>query len=211
MWYPEWNEEFESKMSGDSSSGSSDTCASDQDYTDSYGDDCVWYGENPDSCGEYDDGTYTANEACCACGGGFDESEVIWEGYLVDPYGSGDYAYLWVEDPEMSEIYYWNDEEEAYCVLKPDWKNDTDPEAGIWGFFVTDPLDMCPYVDQGWEYAWYTEDEYDETMTYIQVPSGDMWLITDEETYYMYYYTEDDQDWYYDDDEEMERETYVDE
>ena len=112
----------------------------------------------------------------------------------------------------MSEIYYWEDETESYCVLVPDWKNDSDPEEGVWGFFVTDPLNMCPYVEQGWEYSWYSEEEGSE-FGYMQVASGDMWMITDEETYYMYYYEEDDHDWYYDDDEYEydERMTYVDE
>lgn len=40
-----------------------------------------------------------------------DETEIIWSGYLVDPYGSGDYAFLWVESEEMSEIYYWHEED----------------------------------------------------------------------------------------------------
>lgn len=106
----------------------------------------------------------------------------------------------------MSEIYYWNDLDYAYCVLIPDWKNDTNLEEGIWGFFVTDPEGMC-YED--WTYSWYQEDEYNEDGGYMQVRNGDMHQIVDEETFYMYYYSEDDQDWYYDDDEE--RETYVDE
>lgn len=81
---------------------------------------------------------------------------------------------------------------------------------------MTDPYDSCPHVDNGWEYAWFSEEEYSE-YGYLAVASGDMWEIIDEETYYTYYYTYDDEDWYYDDDEDWyydddeERMTYVDE
>jgi hypothetical protein len=62
----------------------------------------------------------------------------------------------------LSELYYWHEGDEAYCVLIPDWKDSSDIEEGLWGFYVTDPYYMCPYVDQGWTYAWYQEDEYSE-------------------------------------------------
>ena len=37
---------------------------------DSYGDPCAEYMEFPSWCGGYDDGDFTSNEMCCACGGG---------------------------------------------------------------------------------------------------------------------------------------------
>jgi len=46
----------------------------------------------------------------------------------------------------MTAVYYWNIEDEAYCVLVPDFK-DNSTEGDIWGFFVTDPDGMCPYVE----------------------------------------------------------------
>lgn len=68
---------------------------------------------------------------------------------------------------------------------------------------------MCPYVEDGWVYSWYMEE--DEVPS-LQVPNGSMYDIVDEETYYMYYYTEyteDKEEWnYYDDENE---ETYYDE
>lgn len=70
-------------------------------------------------------------------------------------YGSGDSAFIWFEDEELTELYFWHERDEAYCVLIPDWKDYSDPEEGIWGFYVTDPYDMCPYVDEGWTYSWY--------------------------------------------------------
>merc|ERR1719356_677545 len=38
--------------------------------TDSWGDDCSWYDDHVTGCGQYDDNDFTANEMCCACGGG---------------------------------------------------------------------------------------------------------------------------------------------
>lgn len=106
----------------------------------------------------------------------------------------------------MSEVYYWNDFDEAYCVLIPDWKDYSDPDEGLWGFYVTDPYDMCPYVDEGWTYTSWWEDDESE-YGYLEQPNGSWYEIIDEDEYYMYYYTEDDEDWYYEDDEE----SYVDE
>ena len=51
-------------------SSSDDDCYSDFSISDEYGDDCSWYAENADSCGDYDSSTFSANVACCACGGG---------------------------------------------------------------------------------------------------------------------------------------------
>ena len=60
----------------------------------------------------------------------------------------------------MSELFYWNDEDSAYCVLIPDLKDSTNPEEGIWGFNVTDPYEMCPYIEENdWTYAWYSESD----------------------------------------------------
>merc|ERR1712147_60087 len=116
-------------------------------------------------------------------------------------------AYIWLEDTEMTEVHYWNIDDEAYCVLVPDWKDSNSSEGEIWGFYVTDPDGMCPYVDQGWTYSWWEEGESEYGS--MQTPSGEMYTIIDEETYMAYYYYEDDQDWYYDDDYGYE--TYVDE
>jgi len=176
-------------------------------YYDNYGDGCDWYDENPDYCGVFDDmNDYTAWDACCACGGGYYEDDYVWVGYLVDPYGSDDYAILWIEDEMMSEVYYWNDFDQAYCVLIPDWKDYSNPEDGMYGFYVTDPEGMCPYVDEGWTYSGLWEDE-SSLYGYLEQPNGSWYEIIDEDEYYMYYYTEDDEDWYYEDDEE----SYVDE
>jgi hypothetical protein len=65
--YPEWHQTFNDMLYGDMDSM---TCYNDEYYTDDYGDDCEWYAENADSCGDYDSTTWTANMACCACGGG---------------------------------------------------------------------------------------------------------------------------------------------
>lgn len=66
---------------------------------------------------------------------------------------------------------------------------------------------MCPYVEEGWVYSWYMEDD---EVSSLSMPNGSMYEIVDEETYYMYYYnTEDKEEWnYYDDENE---ETYYDE
>lgn len=126
-------------------------CYNDEYYTDDYGDGCDWYAENADSCGDYDSEgeVWTAEVACCACGGGsYEEPDVAWVGYLMNPWDPTDLdAYLWLDDAEMTEVYYWNIEDEAYCVLIPDWKDGNSTEGEIWGFFVTDPEGMCPYVD----------------------------------------------------------------
>jgi hypothetical protein len=73
---------------------------------------------------------------------------------------------------------------------------------------VTDPFDMCPYIEEGWVYSWYMEED---EVSSLSVPNGGMYDIVDEETYYMYYYTEEDYEEemnYYDDENE---ETYYDE
>lgn len=38
--------------------------------SDTGGDYCDWYWNNPDRCGAYDDNDFTASSLCCACGGG---------------------------------------------------------------------------------------------------------------------------------------------
>jgi len=35
--------------------------------TDEYGDDCAYYNDYPENCGDYDDDDFTANTMCCAC------------------------------------------------------------------------------------------------------------------------------------------------
>lgn len=48
------------------------TCVSNSNYTDDYGDDCTWYDDgNRDSCGIYDNNStgLTAIDACCSCEG----------------------------------------------------------------------------------------------------------------------------------------------
>merc|ERR1712038_739450 len=42
----------------------------DNGATDSWGDDCAWYDDHPNGCGQYDDDDFTASEMCCTCGGG---------------------------------------------------------------------------------------------------------------------------------------------
>ena len=77
--HPDWYEEFNAAMGGQSGDSSDGTCQDDPDYVDSGGDGCEWYYDNADQCGEYDnENTYTAYDACCACGGGYDESGVLW-------------------------------------------------------------------------------------------------------------------------------------
>ncbi len=47
-------------------------CEDDTSAEDSYGDGCEYYDHWWDHCGDYDDDDFTANEMCCACGGGFE-------------------------------------------------------------------------------------------------------------------------------------------
>ena len=37
---------------------------------DMYGDSCLWYYNNANECGNYDDDDFTSNTMCCACNGG---------------------------------------------------------------------------------------------------------------------------------------------
>ena len=46
------------------------------DLSDSTGDTCSWYMTNQSACGIYDYGDFSANDMCCACGGG-DNQEVV--------------------------------------------------------------------------------------------------------------------------------------
>ena len=59
----------------DASTSTSGTCVDDDSVTDAYGDDCIWYSENTESCGAYDDADFIATIACCACGRGGSTSE----------------------------------------------------------------------------------------------------------------------------------------
>jgi len=105
--YPGWWDEFMSIYEGDGTASEGE-CKNDDMYKDDYDDTCEWYSENPDMCGQYDsDERWTAAMSCCACGGGYYDSDIVWSGYLVDPNGSGDMAFIWVETEEMTEIYYW--------------------------------------------------------------------------------------------------------
>lgn len=57
----------------------------------------------------------------------------------------------------------------------PDWKDESgDPEGGLWGFEVTDPYGSCPYVYEGWTYAWYNEVEGDG-IGELMMPSGEFY------------------------------------
>ena len=44
---------------------------SDFDATDTTGDGCGWYRENPSNCGGYDDEDFDSWSMCCGCGGGY--------------------------------------------------------------------------------------------------------------------------------------------
>lgn len=44
------------------------TCSDDLTVTDSYGDGCGWYDDNPGGCGEYDTDDFIAANACVSCG-----------------------------------------------------------------------------------------------------------------------------------------------
>jgi hypothetical protein len=86
--------------------------------------------------------------------------EMYWSGYLIDPMGSGDFAFLFIEDENMTTLnYIWMEDftdpnsNQIYCVLIPDWKNSSNVEDGVYGFEVTDPFMMCPHVADGWTYT----------------------------------------------------------
>ena len=55
-------------------------CWDDTEHTDSFGDGCDYYYDEPDECGVWDDDDFKANDLCCACESGeFDDEE--WGGY----------------------------------------------------------------------------------------------------------------------------------
>ena len=57
------------------------SCTSDDNVFDSYGDGCSGYALSPSWCGNYDTDTFVSSEACCACGGGeIGDEEVIFAG-----------------------------------------------------------------------------------------------------------------------------------
>ena len=67
-----WNTEFFTASDACCSCGGgswTETCESDTDKFDSWGDGCEWYAnpENTWSCGVFDDDDFIAVEACCAC------------------------------------------------------------------------------------------------------------------------------------------------
>lgn len=64
----------------------------DGDGVDSYGDGCVWYNDNVDSCGAYDTEEFVADEQCCVCEADAEEEEAGDEctnGDGVDSFGDG--------------------------------------------------------------------------------------------------------------------------
>ena len=44
-----------------------ENCLDDLTVSDSFGDDCSWYDNNLESCGDYDDSNFVASVACCIC------------------------------------------------------------------------------------------------------------------------------------------------
>jgi len=60
----------------DSSDGGSGSCQDldNPETEDSQGSGCVPYSDNPQLCGDFDDDDFTADQLCCACGGGEDNS-----------------------------------------------------------------------------------------------------------------------------------------
>ena len=52
----------------------------DNGATDSSGDSCIWYEQNHQYCGDYDDDDFVAEELCCPCksNGNLEASVIIW-------------------------------------------------------------------------------------------------------------------------------------
>jgi hypothetical protein len=72
------------------------------------------------------------------------------------------------------------DESDAICELTSDWKTDN-KEDGLWGFFISDPYGLCPYVeDEGWEYAWYEQSDDGKC---VWGPYGYKWCLVDPEEF----------------------------
>ena len=78
------------------------TCV-DTDYgaSDSYGDPCSGYTDNPGWCNDYDDDDFVSSSMCCACGGG-DDPTVL---FAVD---GGLNAPSWLIELSSADRYVWN-------------------------------------------------------------------------------------------------------
>jgi hypothetical protein len=67
-----WGGDDVTPIIDDWTDGGDGTCT-DNDGFDSYGDTCEWYTANTYGCGMYDSGSWSSNDACCSCGGGYTE------------------------------------------------------------------------------------------------------------------------------------------
>lgn len=65
-------------------------------------------------------------------------------------------------------------------------------EDNIWGFFVSDWDNSCPFIEeQGWDYANYTYDEESEMQDPVSItgPFGNEWRFLEESEFAMEYPT----------------------
>ena len=99
--------------------------------------------------------------------------EPLWYNFIVnDDVGSWGLFMTYEEDFSQFILY---TAAEDICVFTPDWKTGN-PEDGAWGFFVSDDLGMCPYVEEnGYTYSSYTYDEATLLPISMTGPWGYQW------------------------------------
>jgi hypothetical protein len=87
-----------------------------------------------------------------------EEEEPVWYNFIVND-DLETWAIIATYEEDFSVFYLWTPDDNT-CILTPDWKNPDNQEENIWGFFVSDWENSCPYIEEnGWTYTWYTYDE----------------------------------------------------
>jgi hypothetical protein len=91
------------------------------------------------------------------------------------------YSVIWNEKWDYNTFWIFFNISEAVCQLTTDWKTDNMDDSA-WGFFVSDPYGLCPYVEsEGWTYTRY-EDSVEGLS--IWGPYGYKWTFTPPEVFY---------------------------
>jgi len=105
----------------------------------------------------------------------------VWYNFIVSDELST-WAVIATYEDDFSVFYLWTPSDDT-CILTPDWKSD-DPNENIWGFFVSDWDDSCPFIEElGWTYANYTFDEETGQPVSVSGPYGNEWRFMEESTF----------------------------
>lgn len=71
--------------------------------------------------------------------------EPVWYNFIINEELES-YAVVATYEEDLSVFYLWTPGNDT-CILTPDWKTNN-PEDNIWGFFVSDWDNSCPFIEE---------------------------------------------------------------